>query len=249
MIDLLYYLAVSIGINVLLFFPAYLFKTDKLTDFSYSFTFIVLSLFAFFSVPYAPNKLILMLMIILWALRLGIFLVARIWTVKKDRRFDAFRDSFTGFLKFWLLQGFAVWVIMIPALFYFNTETPYFSYIGFGLWLIGLIIESVADYQKFSFKLKAENKDKFIQSGLWKYSRHPNYFGEILVWIGAYLFVVLTLTPLQMAIGVLSPLFIILLLAFVSGLPQLESYADKKWGADKGYQDYKKKTSILVPWF
>ncbi len=247
--ELVFYLAISLGINILLFFPAFFLRTDKLTDFSYALSFIVLSVIAYVRSPYTPNNLILVSMIIIWAVRLGSFLMARIWRAGKDRRFDDFRGSFSGFLKFWLLQGFAVWVIMIPAIFYINAGAINYNTIGLIVFTLGFIIESVADYQKFSFKLKPGNKGKFIQSGLWKYSRHPNYFGEMLVWIGVYLFVAFSLTPLQMAIAAISPAFIIVLLIFVSGLPQLESYADKKWGKQKDYQEYKKRTNILVPWF
>lgn len=237
------------GVNILMFIPAFLMKTDKFTDFSYSLTFIILTIYLLLNSNFNTENILLAAMIILWALRLGIFLVARIWKAKKDRRFDAFRESFTGFLKFWLLQGFAVWVIMIPTIFYYSNNYHKIHYLGFAVWLIGFLVESIADAQKFKFKSIKANENKFIKSGLWKYSRHPNYFGEILCWLGIYLFVFLSLNPIQMGVALISPLFIIILLAFVSGLPQLESHADKKWGQSNEYQDYKKKTSILIPWF
>ena len=130
-----------------------------------------------------------------------------------------------------------VWVVLIPAILFDGT----FYIVGAIIWIIGLIIESFADAQKFSFKKK--NKGKFIQTGLWKYSRHPNYFGEMLCWIGIYVFAGVWLW------GLISPLYIIALLVFVSGIPLLEKKADAIWGKNKAYQKYKKETSVLIPWF
>jgi steroid 5-alpha reductase family enzyme len=121
--------------------------------------------------------------------------------------------------------------------------------LGLGIWFIGLIIEATADIQKYKFKLDKKNKDKFIDIGIWKYSRHPNYFGEILCWVGVYVFVFLSFSISEKLIALIGPLFITTLLLFVSGIPLLEKYADKKWGKEKDYQEYKKNTNILIPWF
>ena len=123
------------------------------------------------------------------------------------------------------------------------------SVIGFIIWFIGLLIEAFADYQKFTFMSQANNKGKWTHIGLWKYSRHPNYFGEILVWIGVYLFLLPALTLGEALIGLISPLFITLLLLFVSGIPMLEKAAEKKWGDDPAWQTYKKRTGSLFPKF
>ena len=243
-------MAISLGINILLFFPAFFLRTDKLTDFSYSLTFIVLSVIAYVRSPYNPNNLILVSMIIIWAVRLGSFLVARIWTSRQRPPLRRFPQFISRLLKILALTRLCRVDNYDPRLFFISMPEPSTTTLSdLIVFALGFIIESVADYQKFSFKLKPGNKGKFIQSGLWKYSRHPNYFGEMLVWIGVYLFVVFSLTPLQMIIAAISPAFIIMLLVFVSGLPQLEGYADKKWGKQKDYQEYKKRTSILVPWF
>lgn len=228
----------AIGFNILMFIPAFLFKTDKLTDLSYSLTFIGLIIYIFLSKPYSVGSLLLLFMVLIWALRLGSFLFIRIHKQKKDDRFDIMRNSFFKFLGFWLLQGFTVWVVLIPATLFNN---KYYS-IGLIIWLLGLIIESFADAQKFSFKKNPKNNGKFIQIGLWKYSRHPNYFGEILCWIGVYIFTGVWLW------GLISPLYIFVLLIFVSGIPLLEKKADKTWGKNKSYKKYKKETSILIPW-
>ena len=248
MLNIFHYLIIALGINILMFIPAFKFKTDKLTDLSYSLTFIILIILALILSNITTTKIILSLMVLAWGLRLGIFLFIRIRKMKKDKRFDGMRESFFRFLKFWVLQGLAVWVILIPAFFFINSDIIKISWIGFIIWALGLIIESTADFQKYSFKQDKKNKDKFIQTGLWKYSRHPNYFGEILCWVGIYIFVFNSLTMLQKIIALVSPLFIIILLLFVTGLPMLEKYANKKWGKQKDYQEYRRRTSILIPW-
>lgn len=247
-LNIFHYLLIALGINIVMFIPAFKFKTDKLTDLSYSLTFIILITLTLILSNFTLSKLILTLMIIVWGLRLGIFLFIRIRKMKKDKRFDGMRESFLRFLKFWVLQGLAVWVILIPSLFFIDSKINEIVWIGFIVWFLGLIIESIADIQKYIFKQDKKNKDKFIQTGLWRYSRHPNYFGEILCWVGIYIFVFNSLTMLQEIIALVSPLFIIILLLFVTGLPMLEKYSNKKWGKQKDYQEYKRKTSILIPW-
>ena len=188
-------------------------------------------------------------MVILWGLRLGSFLFIRINYSKKDKRFDGIRESFKKFLKFWSLQGVSVWIILIPFFLFMRTESNSVFWVGLFVWLIGLLIESVADIQKFLFSLKDKNKGEFIKSGIWKYSRHPNYFGEILCWFGIYLFVFPSLNLIQLLIGLISPIYISSLLIFFTGIPKLEEYADKKWGDRDDYQEYKENTNKLIPWF
>jgi steroid 5-alpha reductase family enzyme len=250
--DILYALAISLGINLLLFIPAFIFQTDKLTDLSYGASFVALVWIAFFlDGLFSPFKLLLALMVTLWGLRLAIYLVIRIWHMKKDKRFDGIREHFFRFLGFWLLQAISVWIIMLPTLAFIDgrVATPSHIYLGLVIWALGLIIETIADFQKYRFIKNPKHTGKWIDLGLWRYSRHPNYFGEILVWVGIYLYGLASFQGIEWLYGLASPLFIMILLLFVSGLPQLESYADKKWGTVKGYQQYKKETSILIPWF
>jgi steroid 5-alpha reductase family enzyme len=223
-----------------MFVPAYAFKTDKLTDMSYSITFILLTIIAFLLNTYETTKILLLTMISLWGIRLGTFLLIRIRKWKKDKRFDGIREKFTKFLGFWTIQGITVFILLIPALQYMKSEPSYTNWtlIGILVWGTGLVIETVADHQKYKHKGK-----KWVSTGLWKYSRHPNYFGEILVWLGVYLFTV----PITGLWGVISPAFITFMLVFVSGLPKVEASMDKKYGKDKEYQKYKEKTPVLVP--
>jgi steroid 5-alpha reductase family enzyme len=239
------YLIIALGINLVMFIPAFLFKTDKLTDASYAITFLTLVLIAFLTNPITLSSIILTLMVLLWSLRLGIFLLIRIWNMKRDKRFDGMRESFWRFLKFWTLQGLAVWIIMIPALLMIGANSQKIFWLGLGIWIVGLTIETIADIQKYRFN--QNNKGAFIQSGLWRYSRHPNYFGEILCWVGIYTAGMGILAPAQLGLGLLSPVFIIVLLVYVTGIPPLEKYAEKKWGAE--YKKYQKNTSSLVIWF
>lgn len=245
MLEIVQYLFIAVGINILLFIPAYLFRTDKLTDLSYSATFMIISALALLFNEFSITKLILAVMIFVWALRLGVFLLIRIRAMKKDRRFDGMRESFVKFLTFWILQGVAVWIILIPSLLFIHAKGSTVIWFGFIVWIVGLLIETVADYQKFRHR----QKSTFIQSGLWKYSRHPNYFGEMLCWAGMYLFVFPSLVQWQQLVALISPVFISTLLVFVTGIPPLEKYAEKKWGKERAYQEYKRRTSILIPWF
>jgi steroid 5-alpha reductase family enzyme len=244
-------LGISMLIQIILFIPSYFFKTDKLTDMGYGLSFILLGMIPFLSNNIVVDKLLLFGMILAWGLRLIIYLLIRVIKIGKDARFDQIRVNFAKFLTFWLGQGFSVWVIMIPTLIYLNSNTSglgILSYIGFFIWISGLKIETIADLQKFRFKNNPKNKGKWINKGLWKYSRHPNYFGEILCWVGVYLFCLNQLSGLNALIGFLSPLFISLLLLFVTGIPKLEEIHNKKYGNKKEYQEYKKRTSMLLLW-
>lgn len=249
MINLIILFLIAIGIQILFFIPAFLFKTDKLTDFSYGITFIVLSFTSFFMGEQKQGQLILLLFILIWAIRLVSYLFIRIRKIKKDQRFDQIRGNFLKFLKFWIGQGFTVWVILIPSLFYFNlfdAKQNIWWLIGGIIFISGFLIESIADYQKYKFINNPKNKDKWISSGLWYYSRHPNYFGEILIWTGIYIFTLGSLSLIKSLIGLISPLFITIILLFVTGVPILEKKSDQKWGDNKDYLNYKKRTNKII---
>ncbi|MBN2884977.1 DUF1295 domain-containing protein [Patescibacteria group bacterium] len=244
-------LGVSLLIQLILFVPAFIYKTDKLTDLSYSISFFILALFAFWQSDRGLSHILLFIMISLWAIRLGTYLFIRIRKIDRDKRFDGIRENFFKFFKFWIGQGLVVWLIMMSAILYFNqaVKINYISWLGFVLWLIALVIEAIADWQKYIFINNPNNKNNWIESGLWKYSRHPNYFGEILHWVAIYIFVINNLSLIDGLIALISPVFISIIIIFVTGLPMLERGANKRWGHDPKYLDYKKRTSILVPWF
>ena len=121
-----------------------------------------------------------------------------------------------------------------------------FAIVGFLVWVVGFTIEVVADSQKSRFSANPDNKGKFIQTGLWSRSRHPNYFGEIVLWIGVAVIAAPVLQGWQW-IALISPVFVTFLLTRVSGVPLLEKKADKKWGGQGDYESYKKKTPVLIP--
>ena len=250
---LLFSLLISLGINFFFFAFASAFKTDKLTDFTYGLSFILLVLFFFWrNQSFFLYQWLVILMVSLWALRLITYLLVRILKIKKDRRFDGMRENFIKFLGFWTFQGISVWVISWPSLYLLTRSSDYSltnpSYLGIGIYLFALIFETIADWQKFTFKNKEENKGKWIESGLWHYSRHPNYFGEMLVWWGIFIFT-LPFLQWQYAWLVFGPIFITLILLFVSGVPLLEKRYEKKYGKNKDYLAYKRRTSLLIPWF
>jgi len=239
----------SVGFNLAMFVPAYLFKTDKLTDFSYSLTFIAISIFLFINSDQNLVHQILLIMILLWATRLGTCLFIRISKTGKDSRFDEMRENFWKFLSFWLLQGVSVWIIMLASTVSFGISDIQFSKIhilGIAVWFIGLLIESVADYQKFKFKNNPENRGQWTDVGLWSRSRHPNYFGEMLIWVGIFIYSSIYSTLPYILIEIISPIYIIILLLFVSGVPILEKRYNEKYGNDPEYKKYKENTNLVI---
>ena len=242
--------AIALAVNGAFFAFAAARRTDVVTDLSYSLTFALLAVVLLFAGAAEPVQLVASLLVLVWAARLGIYLFRRIMRTKVDHRFDGMRDQPLRFARFWLLQAITVAVVMLPVSYLLDQDDPpglgAWSIAGAAVWLAGLLIEAVADAQKAVFRAKEENRGRLVASGLWRYSRHPNYFGEILVWWGLFLYVVPALHGAAFAV-VIGPVFITLLLLFVSGIPLLEKSADEKYGSDAAYRDYKRRTSILVP--
>lgn len=244
-------LLIAVVLNLVVFLVAFSLKSDKLTDFTYGMSFISIVLYVVFRTDFESSHVALISVLVgLWAIRLSVYLVSRIRKIKRDKRFDGMRESFLKFGRFWLLQGISAWVIMIPAIFILSSPDKSFSlstFVGIAIWVIGFYFETVGDYQKYRFINNPKNKGQWIDQGLWRYSRHPNYFGEISMWVGIYIIAFPFLSPVESLIALVSPLWITILLVFLSGIPILEKGADKKWGEQKAYQEYKKKTPILIP--
>ena len=243
-------LAVALAVNGAFFAVAAVRKTDVVTDLSYSLTFAVLAVVLPFTGAREPVQIVASLLVLVWAVRLGAYLFRRILRMKVDHRFDGMRDKPLRFARFWFLQAITVAVVMLPVSYLLDSNNPPgfgpWAIAGVCVWLVGLVIEAVADAQKSAFRAKDENRGRFVANGLWRYSRHPNYFGEMLVWWGLFVYVVPVLHGAAFAV-VTGPVFITLLLLFVSGIPLLERSADEKYGSDPAYRDYKRRTSILVP--
>ena len=238
-------------IQWILFIPAYLLQTEKFFDISGSITYISVVSYCFFNNYDIENlnigNVILSIIIIVWALRLGSFLFIRIKKAGEDIRFREIKKSPARFFMTWTLQG--MWVSLCSACALAGIAkgiiiNNYF-YFGLAVFLIGFIIEIIADNQKTKFRSNPENKDKFIDSGLWKFSRHPNYVGEILLWLGISIISLSSLEGLELA-TLISPFFTYLLLVYVSGIRILEYNGDKKWGHLESYKIYKRNTPRLI---
>lgn len=249
--------ALSIGliflIQWLVFIPAYLFQTEKFFDLTGSITYISVVTIAFvFSKAMDVRTILLSALVVIWAIRLGTFLFRRIQKAGKDDRFDEIKPSFIRFLNVWTIQALWVTFTLAAALVAITTTTrkglDLFIIVGFLVWAIGFAIEVVADSQKSRFNANPDNKGKFIQTGLWSRSRHPNYFGEIMLWVGVTVIALPVLQGWQW-VALISPVFVTLLLTRVSGIPLLEKKADKKWGGQEAYESYKKTTPVLIPRF
>ena len=237
-------------IHLLIFVPSYYFQTEKFFDLTGTISYVSSVLFIFFKSNTLESinlgSLTLSTFIIIWSLRLGTFLFLRIKKAGKDRRFNEIKKSFSWFFMTFSVSGMWVTICSICALtgiangIIFSSTTI----IGIIIFIIGFTIEIIADSQKTKFRANDDNKDKFISSGLWKYSRHPNYLGEIILWLGISLISFSSLEGFQY-ITLISPIFTYLLLVNVSGINFLEKSGEKKWGHLESYKKYLKETPRL----
>ena len=238
-------------IQWLVFIPSYLKQTEKYFDLTGSLTYISLTTFAFSgNAGVDMRSTLLLLLVLVWAIRLGTFLFNRVKKAGKDDRFDEIKPSFIRFLNVWTIQALwvtftaaAAWVAITSSI---KKDMDAFAIIGLIIWIVGFAIEVAADTQKSRFNDNSENKGKFIKTGIWSRSRHPNYFGEITLWVGIAVIAFPVLQGWQW-IALISPIFVALLLTRVSGIPLLEKKADNKWGGQEDYEEYKKNTPVLIP--
>lgn len=247
--------ALSVGLAFLVqwlaFIPAYLLQTEKFFDLVGSVTYCAVIALALLLSPVTDGRSILLFaLVVIWAVRLGTFLFHRVRARGKDERFDEIKPSFVRYLSVWSLQGLWVSVTLAAALAAITSTTRgplgLVAVAGSLIWAFGFSLEVAADAQKSQFRANPKNAGTFISTGLWAWSRHPNYFGEIVLWIGVAVIAVPVLRGWQWA-ALSSPVFVALLLTRVSGVPKLERLADEKWGNQESYQAYKKSTPVLVP--
>ena len=251
----LYCAVICIGIQWLAWIPASLGKTERYYDLTGGLTYLTVVGFSLWagsqSEPPSSRELIVSLLVIIWSLRLSVFLYLRIHRTGKDGRFDKLKTSPIRFLVPWTIQGLWVFLTMIVVIV-INSKAGSASAlgiwdgIGLSIWILGFGIEAIADNQKTAFNKESSNQGKWIESGLWSYSRHPNYLGEILLWTGIAFFGISCFTGLE-RVAWISPIFIYLLLTKISGIPILDKRALEKWGDDPEYQEYRANTPALIP--
>ena len=246
--------ALAFAINWLVWIPASLWRTERFYDLTGSVTFVAVTSLALVAAP-GPDgeasvwRVMLAAMVVVWAVRLGSFLFVRVRRDGSDGRFDKIKVHPLAFLATWTLQ--ALWVSMtvaaaLAAITVADGLGGVWAMLGVIVWLIGFAIEVVADTQKRRFRADPANAGRFISTGLWSRSRHPNYFGEILLWSGVALMAVPTLSGWRWVV-LISPVFVWLLLTRVSGVPLLEARAAARFGDDPAYGAYVKHTPVLVP--
>ncbi|QUL38304.1 DUF1295 domain-containing protein [Erythrobacter sp. JK5] len=247
---------VALAVNWLAFIPAAIAQSDKYYDSVGAITYLSVTGFAVYAAWSALGTLdaraiVLAAMVALWCIRLGTFLYIRIKAKGgSDSRFEKIKTRPTRFLVAWTLQ--ALWVILTAsaALIAITTTDPHpigvWFWIGAAVWVAGITIEAVADAQKSKFKSDPENDGDFIDVGLWKWSRHPNYFGEITLWTGILIMAIPVLSGLSW-LAVISPLFVTLLLTKISGINLQEKQAQERWGDDPAYREYRRNTPALFP--
>ena len=241
----------AFGIQWLAFIPARLFQTERFYDLTGSVTYIAVTLVAISIAP-SPSgaQWLIAIMIFIWAGRLGTFLFRRILAAGGDQRFDHIKVSSSRFFLAWTLQG--AWVVMTSCAALTAILSPERAavgaiyVIGAVMWIAGFAVEVIADQQKSRFRADPTNADRFINVGLWARSRHPNYFGEILLWAGIAVMAIPYLSSTQWVV-MLSPLFVYTLLTRISGIPTLVRRGQRLWGDDPAYQDYLSSTPLLVP--
>lgn len=243
--------ALAFAINWLVFVPSALAQTEHFYDLTGGITYITVTAFAvYFAAPLDLRATLVAAMITVWSVRLALFLFLRISKAGKDSRFDVIKTRPLRFLLAWTLQG--LWVLLTAAaalaVITSGIRVPLgiVGIVGIAVWAIGMLIEIVADRQKSQFRDNPENKGKFINTGLWAWSRHPNYFGEILLWTGMAIVAIPVLQGWQWA-TLVSPIFVAFLLMKVSGVPLLEEAADERWGGQDDYEKYKRTTPVLIP--
>ncbi len=247
-----YLLGLSVVIQILFFIPSFLFKTEKIYDLIGSSTYLIVISYAYFSIEDKTiTDTLLFIFVSTWSVRLGTYLFTRINRDKEDVRFEKAKKNFFWFLQYWM--GQALWVsitscaAVIAILKNEKNSLNIFLILGSIVWIGGFTIEVLADLQKNKFKQNQDTNSKFISTGLWSKSRHPNYFGEISLWVGIYIISLPSFTGIEY-LTLISPIFVCILLTRMSGINMLEKIADQRYGNLPEYQEYKKNTPVLIPY-
>lgn len=242
---------ISFALNALVFIHAFRARTERFFDLTGSLTYLTLLTSALLlSGDIGARDVLLAGMVGFWAIRLGSFLFARVRRDGSDGRFDRVKSRPAQFFMWWMLQG--LWVLLTAActLAAISSKASpplgLVAMVGLGLWLFGQIIEIISDQQKKAFRERPENQGRFITSGLWAFSQHPNYLGEIILWVGIAITALPALSGWQF-VTLISPIFVFILLTRISGIPILEARAARQWGNEREFQGYLERTPILFP--
>ena len=248
--------ALAMAINWLVFVPSAIAKSDTFYDTTGAITYATVTLAASY-LSYLHHgsldlrSLVIAGLVIAWCLRLGTFLFIRIHAMGgTDSRFEKIKVNPARFLVAWTLQG--LWVVLtasaahVAILAEERAPIGVYFFAGLAVWLLGFVWETVADAQKSAFKKDEANKGKFINVGLWKWSRHPNYFGEITLWAGVLIMAIPVLSGLSWLV-VISPIFVFILLTKISGVNLQMKQGLERWGDDPDYRDYLANTPMLIP--
>jgi len=253
--ELINFSTISLGVIFifmnLMFFASLIFKRNDIADFAWGIGFIVVAFLNFIlSKDFQQTKMILTFLVFLWGLRLTIYITIRNWGKKEDFRYKEWKEKwgkniiFKSYVKVFLIQGIFMFLISLPFALYnrFDGGVSFFGFIGLLIWVLGFYFETVGDLEMYFFKKDIKNKGKIIKEGLWKLTRHPNYFGEVTMWWGIW---ILTLGSTYWYLGLIGPLTITYLILKVSGIPMLE----KKYEGNAEFEKYKKDTPSFFPKF
>lgn len=234
------------------FLVAHIKKDNSIVDIAWGFGFMLIAWFSFFrTYTFLARHILITLLITLWAFRLSSYLLIRNWGKKEDIRYTQMKKKWGkltpiySFFIVFMLQGILILIIGYPILVInssSNAGLTLFDYIGTALWIVGFLFETIGDWQLFMFLKKPVNRGKVMTQGLWRYTRHPNYFGETVIWWGVWL---IALTVPYGLSAIISPITITYLLLYVSGVPLAERYLQQL----EGFDSYQSQTSIFIPWF
>ena len=224
-------------------------KRNDVADIAWGPGYILICIYLFITQKQVPVILLLYTLVILWGVRLCLHIYNRNKNKKEDFRYLQWRQQWgklfylRSYLQVFLLQGIILLIIISPVMFAAikaPSQWNIFTGIGLCCWLVGFYFQTVADYQLSVFVKKRKDKNEIMETGLWKFSRHPNYFGELMMWWGIFIIII----PIPNSLWfIISPLTITGLLLFVSGIPLLE----KKQESNPAFEAYKKRTSALIP--